>query len=342
MKPTIQFKRNTRSVFFHITTQCNLSCTHCYIDPVQHGSGAVPLETIKKWLNLFKKNNTDLVLLGGEPTLHPELSSAIKYARKIGYRSITVDTNGYLFHDILDKVTPNDVDFFSFSLDGPEASINDSIRGKGSFEHCIQGIHAARKKGFSVSLIYTVSAINIHALRQMPSLIASLNIQKFFIQIIGIRGRSAHERQKNDLQVTYHDWITHVPAVARDVADLGISVTYPKVFLETEDIFECAGRVSEQFFVFPNGRVYRCPLCEDYPIHSYFIADNRLQPMPPINENQLFLLDIPEGCVMNKLVQPGNISYDFKGHPNHRIACCLLKTSVEKNDYNSIVPDNKQ
>jgi MoaA/NifB/PqqE/SkfB family radical SAM enzyme len=305
---------------------------------VQHGSGTVPLETIIKWLDLFKKSNTDLVLLGGEPTLHPKLSSAIKYARKIGYRSITVDTNGYLFYDILDKVTPNDVDFFSFSVDGPEASINDHIRGKGAFETCIHGIHAARKKGFSVSLIYTVSAINIHALRQMPSLIAPLNIQKFFIQIIGIRGKSAHESQKHDLQVAYHDWMTHVPSVAREVANLGISVTYPKVFLETEDIFECAGRVSEQFFVFPNGRVYRCPLCEDYPIHSFFIADNHLHPMPPINENQLFYLDIPEGCVMNKLVQPGNISYDDKGLPNHRIACCLLKTSVEKNDHDSHVP----
>jgi len=330
MKPTIQFKRNTRSVFFHITTQCNLKCKHCYIDPVQHGSEALPIETIMKWLDLLKKENTDLVLLGGEPTLHPELHSAIKYARSIGYRSITVDTNGYLFGHILDKVSTNDVDFFSFSLDGPDASINDTIRGKGAFEHCIQGIHAARKKGFSVSLIYTVSAMNIHALRMMPSLITPLNIQKFFIQIIGIRGKSAHLDHNRTLQVTYQDWMTHVPSVVREVADLGISVTYPKVFLEPEETFECAGRVSDQFFVFPNGRVYQCPLCEDYPIHSYRIVDNRLIPMPPINESQLFHLDIPEGCVMNKLVQPGNISYDENGHPSHRIACCLLKSSVEK------------
>jgi MoaA/NifB/PqqE/SkfB family radical SAM enzyme len=331
MKPTIQFKRNTRSVFFHITTQCNLSCKHCYIDPEKHGAGEVPLESIIKWLDLLKQDNTDLVLLGGEPTLHPELSSAIKYARKIGYRSITVDTNGYLFCDILNKVTPNDVDFFSFSLDGPDASTNDCIRGKGAFDNCIQGIHAARKKGFSVSLIYTVSAMNIQEIRMMPSLIATLDIQKFFIQIIGIRGKSAHIRHKSDLQVSYHDWITHIPEVAMEVANLDVDVTYPKVFLAPEDTFECAGRVSEHFFVFPNGRVYQCPLCEDYPIHSYCMIDHRLNPMPPINEKQLFYLDIPEGCVMNKLIQPGNISYDTNGVPNHRIACCLLKTSVENN-----------
>jgi len=326
MNPTIQFKRNTRSVFFHITTQCNLSCKHCYINPLQHGSGKIPIDTIIKWLDLLKKDNTDLVFLGGEPTLHKELSAAIKYARKIKYRSITVDTNGYLFHNILQKITPRDVDFFSFSLDGPDESINDSIRGKGAFKQCIQGIHETNKQGFSVSLIYTVSALNIQALHMMPSLISSLNIQKFFIQIIGIRGKSAKSEQSKDLQISYNEWKTHVPAVAREVANLGISVTYPKVFLEPDDIFECAGRVSEYFFVFPNGRVYQCPLCEDFPIHSYCIDDNHLVPMPPINENQLFHLEIPEGCVMNKLIQPGNILYDENGHPCHRIACCLLKT----------------
>jgi len=328
MKQTIQFKRKTRSVFFHITTQCNLSCKHCYIDPVQHGSGMVPLESMKKWLSILKKDNTDLVFLGGEPTLHPDLSLAVKFARKIGYQSITVDTNGYLFCNIMESVTPDDIDYFSFSLDGPDQSINDSIRGNGSYAHCIDGIHAARKKGFAVSLIYTVSAMNIHALHKMPSLIRQLNIQRFFIQVIGIRGKSANNSQCNHLQIGSDHWQKHIPPIAQQVANSGIPVVFPKVFLEPDDIFECAARVSENFFIFPNGRVYQCPLCEDYPIHSYHISDEGLISMPPINENQLFQLNIPEGCVMNKLVQPGNISYDRYGKPEHRIACCLLKNHL--------------
>ncbi|KPA18349.1 heme biosynthesis protein, partial [Candidatus Magnetomorum sp. HK-1] len=98
--------------------------------------------------------------------------------------------------------------------------------------------------------------------------------------------------------------------------------------LQKGEAFECAGRVSEHFFVFPNGRVYQCPLCEDYPIHSYTINKDGLKPMPPINEQQLFDLSIPEGCVMNKLIQPGNISYDSEHHPINQIACCLLKEQV--------------
>jgi len=86
--------------------------------------------------------------------------------------------------------------------------------------------------------------------------------------------------------------------------------------------------VAENFFIFPNGRVYRCPLCEDHPLHCLEFADSRLIPTPKINENDLFALNIPEGCVMNKLIQPGNLTYRKDGSPAYRIACCLLKEEV--------------
>ncbi len=50
--------------------------------------------------------------------------------------------------------------------------------------------------------------------------------------------------------------------------------------------------------------------------------------MPPINETDLFQLSVPEGCVMNKIIQPDNIAYDRDGRPTFKIACCLLKEEV--------------
>ena len=102
-------------------------------------------------------------------------------------------------------------------------------------------------------------------------------------------------------------------------------MTYPKVFLGVDESFACAGQVAENYFVFPNGRVYRCPLCEDYPLHSLRFEGERLTQSPAINETDLFQLTIPEGCVMNRLIQPGNLRYDTDGRPEYRIACCLLK-----------------
>ncbi len=342
-KKTVAFSKDTSNLFFHILTKCNLSCCHCYINKDQHGDNILDINTIKKWLSLFAAGRKDrnVIFLGGEPTLHPDLAVAIKEAKRLGFKSITIDTNGYLFHDILNKITPNEVDFISFSLDGATRETNDAIRGKGSFDKCTAGIRKSVSKGFSTSMIYTVSAMNFHELSMMPNVIRASGIERFFIQVIGIRGKSAESAQKGkagkgkcgikdakNLQVTKENWLDIVPKVAEKIAEQGIIVTYPKVFLNEDEEFQCAGLVADNYFIFPNGRVYRCPLCEDFPIHSFEIKDDTLVSTDKINENDFFHLSIPEGCVMNKMIQPGNLAYKQNGKPEHKIACCMLKKEI--------------
>jgi len=329
MGKTVAFQKNARNVFFHILTRCNLKCKHCYINPDQHGRDLLPADTVRAWLKelLHRKGKSNLIFIGGEPTLHPDLDLLIRAARKTGYASITVDTNGFFFNSILDKVGPEEVDYFSVGLDGSCKEVNDPIRGKGSYDKCVAGIKQALAKGFKVSLIYTVSQLNIRDLKNMPGLLKALGIDRFFIQVIGIRGRSAQD-QNHKLQLTRNQWSAVVPRVATRAGKLGIHVTYPKVFLDKLDHFECGAMVAENYFVFPNGRVYQCPLCEDFPLHAYEFDKNRLKPRPSINEMDLVRLSVPEGCVMNKLIQPGNLSYDKQGRPRYRIACCLLKEEI--------------
>ena len=330
MKKTVAFSKNATNVFFHILTNCNLKCKHCYINKKQHGEKTLPLDTIEAWLEVFvsKNKNTNVIFLGGEPTLHPDLSLAIKKAKALGYNSITVDTNGYLFHDILSKVDPEEIDYFSFSLDGATRKTNDMIRGEGSYDKCIAGIKKAILRGFTTSLIYTVSQMNFHELDRIAPLLKDLGVDRFFIQVIGIRGKSAVNRQEK-LQVSRDEWLKIIPDVAQKIARLGITVTYPKVFLSPDQPFECAARVAENYFIFPNGRVYQCPLCEDFPLHSKVFKGNILLDTPKINESDLFELNIPEGCIMNKLIQPGNLSYNTNGTPEYRVACCMLKEEIK-------------
>ncbi|MCG8619068.1 MAG: radical SAM protein, partial [Desulfobacterales bacterium] len=291
---------------------------------------------IERWLDIFANQITDcraeqtnLIFLGGEPTLHPDLAQAVKSAREKGFKSITIDTNGYLFHNILDKVTPEDVDVISFSLDGATRETNDAIRGDGCWDAVMNGIEKAAAKGFACSMIYTVSEKNIHELERMPDLVKQLDISRFFIQVVGIRGETKDTEARDARhQVSKDTWLTVIPKVAEQIARNGTTVIYPKVFLQPDETFECAARVARNYFVFPNGRVYQCPVCEDFPLHSYEIKDGALVPTPQINETDLFGLDIPEGCVMNKMIQPGNLAYDSTGTPCHKIACCLLKEEI--------------
>lgn len=334
-KKTVAFSKESTNLFFHILTKCNLSCIHCYINPEQHGTATLDITTIKNWMGLFSKKapQTNIIFLGGEPTLHPDLHLAVKSARQMRFKSITIDTNGYLFHDILNKISCDDVDFISFSLDGATQKTNDALRGVGSYDTVMKGIKQARDKGFSCSMIYTVSDKNIHEIKHMPELINTLGIKRFFIQVIGMRGKSSKDILQSNLssppnQVTKDIWLSTIPEVANKTASQGVIVTYPKVFLNTAESFQCAGNVAENYFIFPNGRVYQCPICEDFPFNSYEIINNKLQPTSKINEKDFFQLNIAEGCVMNKMIQPENLSYDTNNHPEYQIACCLLKEEI--------------
>lgn len=331
---TVGFKKGERNVFFHILTACNLSCKHCYINTEQHGSETLEREQVIAWLKLFHDpgRKSNLVFLGGEPTMHKDLAEFVRIAKNLDY-TVTVDTNGYIFHKFLERVDPQCLDYLSFSLDGPDAEINDQIRGDGSYKTCITNLTKAQQRGFNVGVIYTVSKKNIDHVDRMIPLLSSLGIKRFFIQVIGLRGQSAqkesHDSQPADtLQVTRNEWLATVPRVAQMGAELGIHVTYPKVFLEDDEQFECAGLVADNYFIFPNGRVYQCPLCEDYPLHTYEINNDTLIQKEGINEKKLFTLDIPEGCVMNKLLQPDTIEYDENGKSLARVSCCLLKNEV--------------
>ena len=331
---TVAFSRQAANVFLHVLTRCNLRCRHCYINPEQHGRKRLSIERMKRWLALFAERSpgANLVLLGGEPTLHPDLSRAVRSARRLGFASITIDTNGYLFNDILEKVTPAEVDVFSFSLDGATAETNDRIRGQGSYDACLNGIRRARAKGFRASLIYTVGSANLGELPGMGPLLEELGVERFFIQVLGLRGKAAWTGCDPDaqevLRVSPSEWLEQVPAAAEAIAKRGIRVIYPKVFLTPMEKFECAGLVADNYFVFPNGRVYRCPLCEDYPVHSLMFKEDRLVDAPHLNENDFFRLTIAEGCVMNALIQPGNLRYHADGSPQYKIACCLLKEEI--------------
>jgi len=344
---TLHFQPGERNVFFHLLTACNLRCRHCYINPAQHGCEAVSRADLEAWLRLFHRPErpANLIFLGGEPTLHPDLVHGVRFARQLGYQGVTIDTNGLLCRDLLEQLRPEEA-VLSFSLDGPEPAINDPLRGEGVFAACTANLAKAVAKGFDISLIYTVSRRNIDHLARMPALLAQLGCRRFFIQVIGLRGKSAGPAAEKanrgrisnlsptssdadeQLQVTPEEWLAVVPQVAAEAAALGIRTIYPKVYLEPDEPFECAAQVAENFFIFPNGRVYLCPLCEDYPINALRIEEGKLIENSGLTERSLFSLTIPEGCVMNKLLQPGNIRYQPDGAPCHRISCCLLKQEL--------------
>jgi len=63
-------------------------------------------------------------------------------------------------------------------------------------------------------------------------------------------------------------------------------------------------------------------------LHSLEIRDDRLVETAKVNEADLFPLSIPEGCVMNRIIQPRNLPAAADGNRPYKIACCMLKEEI--------------
>jgi hypothetical protein len=88
-----------KSLQIHIANACNLSCASCSHYANQGHKGNVPVADADRWMSLWagRVNPRDFSILGGEPTIHPELSTFVRLARRHFPQSeVRVITNGFM------------------------------------------------------------------------------------------------------------------------------------------------------------------------------------------------------------------------------------------------------
>ena len=85
------------SVDWYIGKRCNFDCTYCVDYLHDNVSKHVPLENMKKLVDIIyerEKENVFWSLTGGEPTVNPKFLDLCKYIKEKGARFISVTTNG--------------------------------------------------------------------------------------------------------------------------------------------------------------------------------------------------------------------------------------------------------
>jgi len=178
-----------QKIKIHSNSTCNLKCKFCY-----YGDSACikekdpSLNKIKSWLKkAYKLGARDVDFCGGEPTLRNDFPEILEYSQNLGYRIISVTTNGLKMADL--KYTQmlinsglNDV---LFSLHGYNAETHDSLTCvPGSFKKIIKAIKNVKKTGTILRINSTVNKENYKDLEKFARLICklqpdSLNFIKF-------------------------------------------------------------------------------------------------------------------------------------------------------------------
>ena len=155
--PFLAKKSKEFVLWFFTGTQCNLTCTQCYVEssPTNNSIPYLTYETFEKYLNEAHQqdfNKLDIYFTGGEPFLNPDILKMLDKA--LDYGDTTVLTNGTKFNDKLINKLDQKISskkyklIFRISLDGTTAEQHDAFRGKGTFEKTLKGIKKVSEKNY--------------------------------------------------------------------------------------------------------------------------------------------------------------------------------------------------
>lgn len=202
-----------------ITGKCNLRCRHCltgekYIRNKNSTKKELTHEQRLVVVDKLKKGGVHLInLLGGEPlTLGEDLFSLSKYCTKIGMR-MTLNTNGILLtEDVADKLFDSGCKGITVSIEGPNSTFHDAVRGKGTFDRTISNLKRLVDLDFfnnhevSLTINTVLNKNNMHHIDEMLDFCLSLKAHKWIILPIVITGFASDN--KDELVLDMEDRIS--------------------------------------------------------------------------------------------------------------------------------------
>jgi MoaA/NifB/PqqE/SkfB family radical SAM enzyme len=161
--------RHPLLAYIYLTYRCNLRCRYCddgtgvaYPDrsPVRE----LDTDGMLRLLAIVRRETDGVVFTGGEPLMRPDLEVILDTARRLGFRTIALVTNGFALHErpgLLDLVP-----FLTISLDTLDPRCGVDLYGaSGVTERVVENIEWAiakrRAHGHVLFLSLTITSRNL-------------------------------------------------------------------------------------------------------------------------------------------------------------------------------------
>jgi mycofactocin radical SAM maturase len=256
---------------WELTYACNLECAHCLSSSGRRDPRELTTAQCEAVIDELQRMQVFYVNIGGgEPTIRPDFWHLLQYAvdHQVG---VKFSTNG-------SQITPERARFLAatdyvdvqVSLDGATASVNDYVRGPGSFDTAVQALARLRDAGFRDAKISVVCTR--HNLGQLDEFKALADEYGATLRLTRLRpsGRGADVWDElhplPEQQRELYDWLM---ARGEDVLT-GDSFFHLAPFGEPLPGLNLCGAGRVVCLIDPIGDVYACP----FAIHENFLAGN--------------------------------------------------------------------
>ena len=188
---------------------CNLACDYCV---VASSPRARPRElTVQRFRALvdeaLREGFEELYITGGEPFVHPQITSLIEYACE--RLPTVVLTNAMLFAGgrrrvELERLAGRPGLTLQSSIDGARAATHDRWRGAGSWARAMDGLRLAAELGLPLRVAMTQTPDNAEEVDELRAALAQLGItgDAFAVRPLVARGFAADAAAAGAIEVS--------------------------------------------------------------------------------------------------------------------------------------------
>lgn len=301
---------------------CNRRCSYCYVNKEKLScpklvDTSILLNNLER---LYNEHHFRLVtILGGEPSLYPNLVKIVESIAKIGFELI-IQTNGTLSTQKIREIHTYNIKAISYSLDSPNKSVNDRMRFPGSFELVQKGVNFCKEEKIPIRICSVVSKVNKHEIINLYNWCNNLEVEVLNIHELD---SSINPSFLTPLKMTPNDWRDFVGSLVSYLKNtqfytaMRMPIAYVTEYeskLIAKHQLSCPAISNDMLYVSPQLKAYRCPLLMNTIISYQNLNDAfKLEPLdklksftncarcPISNQNTTDNLQLIEVCKLVKL-----------------------------------------
>ncbi len=183
-------KKYPKKADIKVGFSCNNDCLFC-VQAHKKKCGDKTTKEIKENLKQASRDCQTAVFTGGEPTIRPDIFELVNYAKRLGFATIQIQSNGRMFAygDFCAKIIKNGANEFALALHGHISELHDWLTSaKGSFEQTCSGVKNLRQLNQRVITNTVIVKSNFRHLPAIADLLIFLGVEQYqlaFVHAIG-------------------------------------------------------------------------------------------------------------------------------------------------------------
>jgi MoaA/NifB/PqqE/SkfB family radical SAM enzyme len=185
VKP-IELSKQNQSLLVLCGFSCNNNCIVCSVRTKEANHPDRSFNEITEDLKRgIKSGYRDVEFTGGETTIRSDIIQLVKEAKRLGYGTIAISTNGRLFsyEKFCREIIEAGLNKITFSLLGYNEAVHTAVtRTPGSFRDIIRGIkNAQRFSNVHLNISSVISRLNVKNIRKFGLFVLSCGIRHWYL-----------------------------------------------------------------------------------------------------------------------------------------------------------------